>query len=53
MIDNVVSKLPRIKKFNLGNEIKISMFESIKCIMMISKLENKYRLGYLNNRGIF
>ena len=48
MIDNVVSKLPRIEKFNLGNELKVSMFESIKHIMMISKVENKYRLGYLN-----
>lgn len=48
IIDNVVSKLPRIEKFNLGNEIKVSMLESVKCIMMISKVENRHRLGYLN-----
>lgn len=49
IIDNVVSKLPRIEKFNVGNEIKISMYESIKCILMISKLYNvKEKLMYLN-----
>ena len=48
MIDNVVSKLPRIEKFNIGNEIKISMFESVKYILILSKVDKKLRLGYLN-----
>ena len=48
IIDNVVSKLPRIEKFNLGNEIKVSMFESVKYIMIMSKVESRHRLGYLN-----
>ena len=48
MIDNVVSRLPRIEKFNLGNEIKTSMFESVKYILILSKVEMRQRLGYLN-----
>ena len=48
MIDNIVSKLPRVEKFNLGNEIKISMFESVKYILILSKVDKKLRLGYLN-----
>lgn len=48
IIDNVVSKLPRIEKFNIGNEIKISMFESVKYILILSKVDKKLRLGYLN-----
>ena len=48
MLDNVVSKLPRIEKFNLGNEIKISMFESMKYILILSKVDKKNRLVYLN-----
>ena len=48
MLDNVVSKLPRIEKFNLGNEVKISMFESIKYILILSKVDKRSRLGYLN-----
>ena len=48
MLDNVVSKLPRIEKFNIGNEIKISMFESVKYILILSKVDKKLRLGYLN-----
>ena len=48
MLYNVVSKLPRIEKFNLGNEVKISMFESVKYILILSKVDKKIRLGYLN-----
>ena len=48
LLDNVVSKLPRIEKFNLGNEIKVSMFESVKYILLIEKIDKEKRLGYLN-----
>lgn len=48
MLDNVVSKLPRIEKFNIGSEIKISMFESVKYILLIEKIDKEKRLAYLN-----
>ena len=48
MIDNVISKLPRIEKFNIGNEFKVSLFEGVKCIVMLSKVDTRKRLEYLN-----
>lgn len=48
MLDTVVSKLPRIEKFNLGNEIKTSMFETVKYILILSKVDKINKLAYLN-----
>lgn len=47
MID-VILKLPRTEKFNIGNEYKNIMYEGLQSILYINKLETKYRLSYLN-----
>ena len=45
----IIMKLPRIEKFNIGNEYKQSMYQMLEDILMISKLENnKIILEYLN-----
>ena len=45
---NVILKLPRTEKFNIGNEYKNIMYEGLKSILYINKLEARYRLYYLN-----
>ena len=45
---NVILKLPRTEKFNIGNEYKNIMYEGLESIMYINKLETRYRLYYLN-----
>lgn len=47
-IINLILKLPRTEKFNIGNEYKNIMYMAFENIMYINKLENKYRLFYLN-----
>ena len=42
-------KLPRTEKFSIGTEYKISMYEMLRNILIISKVENKKVLSYLNN----
>lgn len=44
----VILKLPRTEKFSMGTQYKESMYEMIKDILMISKIENKYIMKYLN-----
>lgn len=45
----VLLKLPRAEKFNVGNEFKCTMYEGLKCIVAISKVESKERkLNFLN-----
>lgn len=38
---NVITKLPRIEKFNIGNEYKTSMYKMLENTMYISKINNK------------
>lgn len=45
---NVILKLPRTEKFNIGNEYKNIMYSGLESILYINKLESKYRLYYLN-----
>lgn len=45
---NVILKLPRTEKFNIGNEYKNIMYEGLENIMYINKLEPRYRIHYLN-----
>lgn len=47
MID-VILKLPRTEKFNIGNEYKYCMYENLRNIMIINKVEAYKRLEYLN-----
>ena len=35
----VILKLPRIEKFNIGNEYKTSMYETLENILMMNKVE--------------
>ena len=45
----IIMKLPRIEKFNIGNEYKTSMYQMLENILMITKIENnKIILEYLN-----
>ena len=40
--------LPRIEKFNLGNEYKSMMYQTFENIMFLDKIENKSKMYYLN-----
>ena len=44
----VILKLPRTEKFNIGNEYKTSMYEMLRNIMYISKIEHTQSLNILN-----
>jgi hypothetical protein len=45
---NVLNKLPRIEKFNIGNNFKCVMYEMIGNIVYLSKIGNSYRMHYCN-----
>ena len=38
---NVIMKLPRTEKFNIGNEYKISMYKTIEMVMSLNKISQK------------
>lgn len=44
----LIVKLPRTEKFSMGTQYKESMYEMLKDILIISKIENKYTMKYLN-----
>lgn len=44
----IILKLPRIEKFNIGNEYKSSMYQTLEYTLYISKIQEKERLNYLN-----
>ena len=44
----IIIKLPRTKKFNIGNEYKASMYEMLRKIMYLSKIEQNKCLDILN-----
>lgn len=46
---NVITKLPRTEKFNIGNEYKNSIYETMRNILYINKTEKNKRIIYLNN----
>ena len=47
MIETII-KMPRTEKFNIGNEYKISMYEMLRNIMYISKIDKLQVLDILN-----
>lgn len=47
-IIELIIKLPRTEKFNIGNELKIEMYKMLENILYINKIENSKRLYYLN-----
>lgn len=44
----VIFKLPRIEKFNIGNEYKTSMYKTINYVMYLNKIEESKCLYYTN-----
>jgi len=44
----ILLKLPRTEKFNIGNEIKNSMYEMLKSTLFASKISKDRRLEYYN-----
>lgn len=47
MLD-IILKLPRVEKFNIGNETKMVMYNMLENILYLSKVEYKKRIDYLN-----
>lgn len=49
---NIIQKLPRTEKFNIGNEYKVSMYTMLSNAIYINKIGNnaeiKSKLEYLN-----
>lgn len=45
---NIIYKLPRIEKYSIGTEYKASMYKMLEDILVISKVNNKEILFYLN-----
>lgn len=44
----IILKMPRTEKFNIGNEFKNVMYQMLENILYINKLEINKRLHYLN-----
>ena len=44
----VIIKMPRTEKFNIGNEFKAVMYKMLENILYINKIDNSKRLYYLN-----
>jgi len=44
----VILKIPRTEKFNIGNEFKCIMYKMLENILYINKIEIPKRLYYLN-----
>lgn len=47
---NVIIKLPRTEKFNIGNEYKQSMYQMLEDTMYISKITDKKKCLELVNK---
>jgi len=44
----ILLKLPRTEKFNIGNEIKVSMYEILRNTLFASKVDKNKRLEFYN-----
>ena len=44
----IIFKIPRTEKFSIGTEYKLSMYEMLKDILIISKINTKDKIKYLN-----
>lgn len=44
----VILKLPRTEKFNIGNEYKLSMYKMLENILMLSKVNSEEKINYIN-----
>lgn len=46
----VIIKIPRTEKYSIGTEYKTSMYETIKYIMYLNKIEGNRCLYYTNHK---
>ena len=44
----IIIKLPRTEKFNIGNELKTSMYETLENIIYLEKIDKYQKINYLN-----
>lgn len=44
----LIMKLPRTEKFNIGNEYKTSMYNMLEEILLLSKIPDEEKLSYIN-----
>jgi len=44
----ITLKLPRVEKFSIGTEVKSSMYEMLKNILLASKIDKSKRLSIYN-----
>ena len=44
----IIFKIPRTEKFSIGTEYKLSMYEMLKDILIINKINTKDKMKYLN-----
>ena len=44
----LIMKLPRTEKFNIGNEYKLSMYNMLEEILLLSKIPEEEKLSYIN-----
>lgn len=44
----ILLKIPRVEKFNIGNEYKKSIYQMLEDVMYINKIAENKRLDYLN-----
>ena len=46
---NVIMRLPRTEKFNIGNEYKVSMYKMLRDVLYISKVDDKKQCLQITN----
>ena len=44
----IILKIPRTEKFSIGTEYKTSMYETLRCVMYLNKIEESKCLYYTN-----
>ena len=47
---DLIVKIPRTEKYSIGTEYKTSMYETIKYIMYLNKIEGNRCLYYTNHK---
>ena len=47
----ILLKLPRTERFNIGNEIKTSMYDMLKNILLASKIDESKRIQFYNQEA--
>lgn len=45
---NIIFKIPRTEKYNIGNEYKDVMYKMLEDVLMLSKVSSDEKLKYIN-----